>query len=357
MKQFLLVAGIILASMIPAQAQLSILFVDDSDDGFMNGQTFASSLDSLGYSYFYFDAEDSAVSPVDTMMMNYDLVIWHTSSDHNDLMFWNGLDEDNGNIKSYLESGGMMWVTGNDFMDDRYALPDTFEAGDFPYDYLGVSSFDVESNTSDGGVGMPLVYPDTTSVFQGLDTITWTFSTLWYADGVTPVDSASSVFFMGDSSYVLDSAIAAVWYDADTFQTLSFFFDIALAGDFSMIEQTTGAVLEYFTYIDTLGAGDTTGGDSTTAIWNRNASQFRAYPNPAKDQINLEFTLGTNSSVRVALMSLQGQEIAEMLPEQNLSAGTYSLPFGVSTSLPNGLYLLRLETESGSQMSMIQLKR
>ncbi|RMG72625.1 MAG: hypothetical protein D6722_05140 [Bacteroidetes bacterium] len=53
-------------------------------------------------------------------MEAYDLVIWQTGADGNDLWLWNGRDEDNGNLKAYLNGGGRLWLIGTDLLYDRY---------------------------------------------------------------------------------------------------------------------------------------------------------------------------------------------------------------------------------------------
>jgi hypothetical protein len=350
MKQALLFLGFLLVNMFLAKAQLNILFVDDSDDSFNNAENFAKTLDSLGYTYSYFNAEAQLKSPADTLMENFDLVIWHTSTDYDNLQFWHGLEEDNGNIKSYLKSGGMLWVTGNDFLDDRYYLPATFSEGDFPYDYLGIQSFDVESYTEDGNTGLPLAYPNDNSPISGLPTLSWMFSTLWFADGITPRAEAEAVYFMGGSSYVFDSVATGVWFDADSFQTLSFCFDMAVVKDFQMMKNATSAVLEHFAFVDSLKAAATP--NSREELQFR---EFSLYPNPVKGNLTLEFIVKTGGLANIRIHDLQGRVVATLMNDKWLNPGKQSFSHGMDPQINPGLFLLSMEIGKTKRLKLIRL--
>lgn len=322
------------------RSQISILFVDDSDDTFGNAVYFASTLDSLGYSYTFYNAVDSAVSPSDTYMEGFDLVIWYTGSDGTGLLFWNGLTEDNPALKAYLEAGGKLWVSGNDFLYNRYgAAPDTFVAGSFPYDYLGIKQYDFQSYGDDGNLGVPAAYPDTAQPITGLDTLTWQFSTLWWADGVSIRPEAVPIYRMGDASYIFADSITGVWYDADSFQTLSFFFDIAQVGNFSMLKNTTKSVVELF--------------ESLTTAVDKNqfaATNVSIYPNPTSGAFNLAFTLDKNTEVAASLWNIQGQKIVSLFSARQFAAGVHQLNWSDFQALPAGTYIIRLEAD-GVQMA------
>ncbi len=325
-----------------AQAQLSILFVDDTDDAFGNAAYFASALDSLGYAYTYYNAPDSAAAPLDTYLAGFDLVIWHTSTDDGGLWFWNGLDEDNTRLKTYLDNGGNLWVVGNDFLFDRHGAPAiTFQAGDFVYDYLGLSSYDVQAYGSDGGLGVPQASPDTAQPITGLDTITWQFATLWWADGVSLRDSATAIYRMGDASYVLADSVMGAWYDNGSSKVLSFFFDLSLANNFAQIKGTTGAVVSFFESVIT---------DSSTAISNPllAANSLKVFPNPVQDQMNFQFELTQASQCSAELTDFQGRHLATLFGSKQLPAGVHSFVWNGTSNLPTGTYFLAVKAGNHS---------
>ena len=62
-------------------------------------------------------------------------------------------------------------------------------------------------------------------------------------------------------------------------------------------------------------------------------SSVRVYPNPANDQLNIEYLNGEESSIRFMLFNTQGQMIREITISPN--QGVVRVPL---SSLPNGVY-------------------
>ncbi len=67
------------------------------------------------------------------------------------------------------------------------------------------------------------------------------------------------------------------------------------------------------------------------------------YPNPFNPGTTLTFRLQKSSSVRLSVFSITGQQIAVLIDNKQMSAGTHSHYFDAS-SLSSGLYLYRLES-------------
>ncbi len=93
-----------------------------------------------------FDAASELETPDLNRLLEYDVVIWHTSNDGVDLQFWEGMDQDNEILKSYVSEGKILWVVGNDFLFDRHSSGATFDAGSFEHNFLGIFSYDAQSN-------------------------------------------------------------------------------------------------------------------------------------------------------------------------------------------------------------------
>ena len=79
-----------------------ILLVDDSKDNFENTQTLSDALNSVNIEHDMFDAASELETPDLNGLLEYDVVIWHTSNDGVDLLFWEGQDQENETLKSYL---------------------------------------------------------------------------------------------------------------------------------------------------------------------------------------------------------------------------------------------------------------
>jgi hypothetical protein len=324
-------------------AQISILFVDDTDDTFGNAEWLQDNLTSLGIAYDVFDAAGTVTSPTDTEMAAYDLVIWHASSDGVDLLFWNGVDEDNGNIISYLNGGGNLWVIGNDLFYDRYGFaPVDFEAGDFAYDYMGMTQFSVESYNDDGELGVPYVTPADGQPITGLDTVYWVFSTLWYADGATLRPEAIPIYEMDGDGYPLAGSVTGALYYDGNFSTLSFLFDLALALDEATAQMVLQSVVDYFTLL--VSTDEVSGA----------ASGLTAFPNPVAESCTIQFELEKAEDVSVTITNILGQPIGQVLNTTRLADGPHAFTWTPAATLPAGPYLLRVRVGEREMVQILQ---
>ncbi len=158
----------------------SILLVDD-DNRYNNSDIVETAIETLGIPYRTFDCGNSSGMATNLPTNANDfagkkLVIWFTGDDSNNLAFWNVADSDNEELKTYLNSNGaQLFVVGNSWMYDRYGkAPDTFATSDFVYDYLGISSYNVQSWADDGSKGLvQLDKVDATLGVSTLETIKW----------------------------------------------------------------------------------------------------------------------------------------------------------------------------------------
>ncbi len=77
------------------------------------------------------------------------------------------------------------------------------------------------------------------------------------------------------------------------------------------------------------------------------------YPNPFNPETTLSFELPYAMDVRLAVYDLRGRQVQELITGQQ-NAGTHKLPFKAA-DLAAGVYLIRLETEMGSQVKRMLL--
>jgi hypothetical protein len=126
-----------------------ILMVDD-DGGIGNfgsytdiQRFYTEALDSAGFEYDYYLVEWSITpeqdGPDSTVMAEYGLVIWFTGETWgvygNDTITPN----DEVNLAHYLDSGGNLFFSSQDYFYSRYPSAGGFSPGQFPHDYLGVT--------------------------------------------------------------------------------------------------------------------------------------------------------------------------------------------------------------------------
>lgn len=314
-------------------AQLNILFVDDTDDTFGNAGLFISAIESLGYSRTIYDAARLGSSPSDSLMSTFDLVIWYTSTDGAALQLWNGTESDNPELKQYLDGGGNLWLVGLDFLFDRYLTPGptTFTEGDFVYDYLGISSYDVQSFGNDGNIGVPRLIPDSSSPVMGLDTVRWVFDALNWVDGVTPRAEAAAVYRMDGDNYVFSDRICATYFEKENADVLTYLFDVVLATDFDAVKAVVEPALLFFS--------DVIAANAEPAAPVR---QLVVFPNPADHELSINFELDRAATVGAQLLNVQGGLVKTMLPRQSLGAGSVVFSGLPVQEVPAGMYFLQL---------------
>ena len=324
--------ALLILGLTPLAAQLDILLVDDSDDGFSNTANLETGLTDAGYSYTLYDAVDVGMGPDLLTMEAYDLVIWHTSTDGGELHLWNADETVNSEITSYLDGGGNMWVIGHDFLFDRYGSPPvSFMAGDFEFDYLGIEEFAVESYTDDGEVGVPFMTPVGGQPITGLADVDFIFSTLWYADGVTPTADGISIYMMGDDSYIFYETPTAVWHDKGNAIILTYFFDLSLGSEPTVISENMGAVLDFFDA-------------AITSVENPFGISLQAQiaPNPASTIVNLDFNLEEATELDIQVMNIQGIQVGNLADGQRFTAGQQNIQWEIPSNLASGIYLVSI---------------
>jgi uncharacterized delta-60 repeat protein len=73
---------------------------------------------------------------------------------------------------------------------------------------------------------------------------------------------------------------------------------------------------------------------------------FKCYPNPVKNNINLDFYLKEKSKVNIFLTDIYGKKLNYLLNQQYLETGIHSFNFNIDENLPTGYYILTLLTNN-----------
>ena len=195
-------------------SQMTILLVNDNNNGVDRVDIIKAAITNGGYAYDYYDAPTVGTSPDFAYLSNYDVVIWYTGNDGTALHFWNGNETDNQAIKDYIDNGGMFWLQGLDWLYDRYTgAPDNFVAGDFVYDYLGIQEYHAQSKADDGGTGVPQYDLVVGNGIFSLNPMKWSYATMWYADAIVGIPSSSDLYMMGPTGYNLDAYAGSVYHE------------------------------------------------------------------------------------------------------------------------------------------------
>lgn len=83
------------------------------------------------------------------------------------------------------------------------------------------------------------------------------------------------------------------------------------------------------------------------------ASGINVYPNPASSQLMIDLSLERGQNVSVRLINLLGEIVYASQSEQGSGSSTIEIN---TASLPRGVYLLELQTETGRQLRKIELQ-
>ncbi|MBN1339383.1 MAG: VCBS repeat-containing protein [Bacteroidales bacterium] len=124
-----------------------ILCVDrdgSKDLGFNDDwQYLKPAFDNLNVEYYYYEVTDLTQDGPDLAFMQlFDLIFWFTGEawENHQTMSQNDLD----NLVAYLENGGNLFLSSQDYLYDWWQYWNNFYPGYFPYDYLGISAVSQE---------------------------------------------------------------------------------------------------------------------------------------------------------------------------------------------------------------------
>lgn len=169
-------------------SSVKILLVDD-DEGGKFQDYYKDALLSNNYKFHNWDLNVLG-DPTFSDLSYYDVVIWFTSSSWN--TYWtNGtLTQENVNeIKKYLDSGGSLFLSSQDYLFDSYGPSvNMTNPGDFAYDYLHILGMnqDIKTQNITGVVG--------DEISDGVETLNLIFTFIDYSDVITPSLNATTVF-------------------------------------------------------------------------------------------------------------------------------------------------------------------
>jgi hypothetical protein len=234
-------------------SDFQILLVNDNANTINRYREIDTTLSNLNCAYDFYNTVETGTYPDFLTLTYYDVVIWYTGNDGVDLKLWdvsNAADyKFNAPLISYLNVGGIVWLQGLDFFYDVYgSAPDIFTAGQFVYDFMGVSSYAAQTYTDDGNIGVAQLdleagNPDPICTITPIE---WIASTLWYADGMSTTPSAYGVYRMGPPGYVLDTYLAGVYNENGLGKILTFSFETAWIDTQTHTDTLFSQVLSYF---------------------------------------------------------------------------------------------------------------
>ncbi len=83
---------------------------------------------------------------------------------------------------------------------------------------------------------------------------------------------------------------------------------------------------------------------------------LRVYPNPANQDITIDFSLQELVKGRIALMNISGVQVKTVVPQRNFEAGRHSFQVSLS-DVSSGVYLIAIVTERGFKTQRIMVSK
>jgi len=322
-----------------------ILLVNDNDYSPDRYLVIDTTLFNLGYTYDVYNTAETGTYPDSALLAGYNMVIWYTGNDGVDLKLWDVSDSSdfkfNNPLIDFVNNGGYVWVQGLDFLYDIVGgAPDSFTAGQFIYDYMGIEEYHAQSYADDGGLGLPQMDVVPNNGICTLTPVKWVYSTLWYADALQPAPGVHTIYNMGPSDYMFADYFTAIdkWIGAGSVMT--FTIETARIDTRANTEELFHEVIEF--YRTTVGINEN--------VSNGN-SDFEVYPNPANGNIYIKPATIKNEKATLEIFNLQGMKITQ----QNIYLTGENIKVNVST-LKTGLYLYRISSANGLSTGKIIIK-
>lgn len=373
----------------PGGIESSVLCVDrdgSADLGFTDEwQIIYPALDNLGIEYDYFEVTDlTQDGPGLTILEQYDIIFWFCGESWENNQSMSDVDE--ANLASFLDGGGKLLLSGQDYLYDRYPAAGNFATGQFPYDYLGVSEvmqdfwsiFYPEQGFAQGmsnsfASGLSFQFDDIyTTGKDGLyiDQIVPTETGLFEVTEPSPSGIAACQFDGGEFRSVFTSISFATisnqttledvlytcfeWFSSDESEDLTgynIFYQYNGSG-FDLLDNFSGTLYTHseagllpgtHAYFVTAVYDGGSSDPSNTAfvlideVNNYPEKDLKIYPNPASEILKVEYSFPIH---HVALFNCEGHKI------YSEKANDLILSLDLTQYIP-GVYFLNVVTDQG----------
>jgi hypothetical protein len=230
----------------------NVLLVNDNDYGTDRYLEIDTALMNGNYNYDIYNTAVSGSYPDYTLLNNYQTVIWYTGNDGVDLFLWDVTDPNNYKFNApliqYIDNGGIVWLQGLDYLYDVYGgAPDTFEAGSFVYDYMGIQEYHAQSWGDDGNTGLEEMDTVSGNGIFTLNPVNWTYTELHYADALVTSPDAQAVYHMGPAGYAFyDNACGVYQYQDGGGMVMSFTVETARIDTQDNTDELIAEGLDFF---------------------------------------------------------------------------------------------------------------
>lgn len=329
-----------------------VLLVNDNANGATRYYELDTALTAGGYNYKIFNAAAKGMAPSSDYLANFDFVIWYTGNDGANLYLWDVSDSTNitcnAPLKTFADNGGVVFLQGLDFLYDIYgnkysgvnadgdSVIHTFAEGDFVYDYLGIKNYVAQSHaneTSGNFKGVPQLDKTDEDSITTLDPIKWTYTEMWYVDALEPTATAVPLYYLGPETYDFSLFYAMLYNKNADAQFVTATFETARLDNQENTNQFFKEVIDYFKE------------QKATGIFTKQKNNFKVnlFPNPANNQISINYTLDKVENIRVQISDLSGKKLFDKSMFSTVGFQTRTIDV---SNMNSGVYNINISSNS-----------
>ncbi len=220
-------------------------------------------------------------------------------------------------LADYLEDGGNIYLEGGDTwaFDQQTAVHPMFDI----------------DGVADGGQDMVHAFGQDGTMVSDMDYVYSGDNN--YMDHIAPQGQAQTMFMNSTPSY--ECMIAN---ETNDYKTIGASFEFGgLDDETSTKDELMAIILSYFG-IEGIWTG-------TNELSQSNLTGMVLYPNPANDEVTVQFEIFENSQVNSGIYALNGQKIVS-LAGKHLQPGTHNVRFNTA-NIPQGVYIFKIFTDKG----------
>jgi len=309
-----------------------LLLVDD-DNGTSIDSFYTQALDSIDQPYALWNV--SAMGSPDTVLSQYDYVIWFTGNTRSQAMPISSVTA----LTAYLGGGGRLFMTSQDFvqrLSERSAMQDTILL--HQYLKIGYDRLDLDHHP----VGL------SGTVFDSLD---------FYTSGQGGANNQSSqdalIVYPGGITMLAYSSNrpAAAAYDG-YYRALTVGFGVEGINDLFPLYYGTRQQFMDAAILFLRGPVNVA---ELPGPLPKDFMLFQNYPNPFNPSTQISFFIGQSGKVKLEIFDLLGRIVATPL-ETRLEPGNHLVTWD-ALEQPSGVYFFRLTTEQGKDTRRMILEK
>ncbi len=307
-----------------------ILLVDD-DGSFQSGWPDLGPIWTAALDVYYageydvYSVDGNTDGPPLSTLQNYDVVIWYTgetwSSDYCVTLSAN----DEANLGQYLDGGGALLLTGQDYFWDRYPSAGNFPTNSFPYVYLGLQSTVQDVGQEFGGN----YTGQSGTCFDGLS---GTFNAVGVYNPDVPCWLDNTTPRTGEATMNLTADTAGIQLCNLGFERFATTYKVIYSGlGFEVITDVNARAAIIKAAIDCIhpGVDESVGGKSTAV---------KVWPNPTSSKLNFALPSGVVGDIKLYDVSGRLVESAKDVNSASfsLNPGAYIYRVMVGERVQNG---------------------